>query len=103
MLWGWGLPTFVRLSRTVELSQNYLVGIPANVGAMSALLELDLSLNPLATSLPPSLSSLTNLMSLGLRQCQLVGTLPANMSALAALTYVDGFGCVAVPLGECSC
>eukprot|EP00518_Triparma_eleuthera_P022192 CAMPEP_0197572254 /NCGR_PEP_ID=MMETSP1320-20131121/42366_1 /TAXON_ID=91990 /ORGANISM="Bolidomonas sp., Strain RCC2347" /LENGTH=448 /DNA_ID=CAMNT_0043134759 /DNA_START=140 /DNA_END=1484 /DNA_ORIENTATION=+ len=65
--------------------------IPAEIGALSALIGLDLSHNKLNGAIPPTIGALSSLTHLGLNINYLLatGTIPAEIGALSALTGLD--------------
>ncbi|WP_017720442.1 leucine-rich repeat domain-containing protein [Kamptonema formosum] len=72
---------------SLDLSNNWLTKLPAEIGGLSKLTWLDLSGNQL-TELPTEIGSLTNLTRLDLRGNQLTG-LPAEIGGLTNLTRLD--------------
>ena len=70
------------LSNLVELQlpENRLTGsIPAELGSLGNLEDLDLSFNPLTGSIPAELGNLSSLLSLNLWANQLSGSIPAEL------------------------
>ena len=78
-------------SRPWQLNDNGLDGtLPAALGDLSALEQLDLQDNALSGALPTELANLTNLTSLLLTESRaLTGPLPDGLRALAALATMN--------------
>ena len=70
--------------------ENQLTGeIPAELGDLAMLEELDLSGNELSGEIPSGLGDLTALMELRLNDNKLEGAIPATLGSLTALTVLD--------------
>ena len=70
----------------LNLYGNLLTGsIPATMGNLTALNSLSLANNPLTGSIPATLGNLTALQYLYLDNCQLTGSIPAEIGNLTAL------------------
>ena len=68
----------------INLPRNQLAGtLPARIGALIHLQELDLSDNDLSGAIPPELSNLANLSTLYLAGNRLTGCLPASLRQIA--------------------
>ena len=71
----------------LELTENQLSGqLPAELGNLDNLEQLDLGGNQLSGSIPAQLGNLANLTVLALGNNQLTGTIPAQLSNLTNLT-----------------
>jgi hypothetical protein len=71
------------------LSINVLTGtVPSSLAALTALTVLDLSYNQLDGTVPSSLAALTALTYLSLSSNQMGGTIPSALAALMALTHL---------------
>ncbi len=80
------LPALVELN----LSYNGLTGeIPASLGDLSALEDLDLSKNSLTGEIPASLGNLRALKTCLLKYNSLSGAIPTALGALSQLVYLD--------------
>ncbi|HPH95721.1 MAG TPA: hypothetical protein PKW33_03990 [Anaerolineaceae bacterium] len=74
----------------LNLSGNALSGpLPAGLGSLTALKNLDLSQNGYLTGSLPALNTLTQLESLSLYNNQLSGSIPAWVGSLSRLTVLD--------------
>jgi hypothetical protein len=75
----------------LDLSYNKLTGsIPSSIGNLTNLVWLDLSNNQLTDSIPYSISNLVvNLVSLNLNNNQLTGSIPSFIGNLAPLQDLD--------------
>ena len=74
----------------LDLSLNSLIGtIPPELGNLENLVELRLSLNRLFGVVPPELGNLTSLEVLNLRLNSLGGTIPPELGALTNLRILD--------------
>ena len=74
----------------LDLAHNSLTGsIPTELGDLTALKWLDLHDNQLSGSIPAELGDLTALESLKLHQNQLSGSIPVELGNLTALTRLD--------------
>ena len=68
----------------IKLPRNQLAGtLPARIGALIHLEELDLSGNDLSGAIPPELTKLANLSTLYLAGNRLTGCLPASLGQIA--------------------
>lgn len=68
----------------INLPRNQLAGtLPARIGALIHLQELDLSDNDLSGTVPPELANLANLSTLYLAGNRLTGCLPASLRQIA--------------------
>ena len=75
---------------SLTLAHNNLTGtLPAALGDLADLTELDLSGNRLSGSLPPALGGLRNLEELDLHDNRLSGSLPAALGGLVNLETLD--------------
>ena len=90
--------------RRLEIFGFQLIGkIPGNLGKLTALEHLDLSINELHREIPPELGGLTNLEFLDLQVNNLTGEIPASLGRLQNLKklYLAGnqlTGCIPQPL-----
>ena len=66
--------------------------IPPELGELSALQWLTLTINQLTGSIPPELDNLTNLRGLALGQNQLTGSIPSELGRLADLESLILYG-----------
>ena len=86
--------------RRLEIFGLQLIGkIPENVGKLTALEHLDLSINALNREIPAELGDLTNLVFLDLHINNLTGQIPASLGRLQKLEklYLEGnelTGCI---------
>ncbi|CAN4105013.1 unnamed protein product [Withania somnifera] len=80
-----------RQLETLILSENVLTSeVPAALGNVTSLKRLELAYNTFAPShFPPELGNLTNLESLWLSMCNLVGSIPQSIEKLSRLTNFD--------------
>lgn len=75
---------------SVELAANGLTGtLPASIGGLTELQELDLNSNSLQGNLPPALAQLTKLQRLELWSNAIEGTIPAQLGNLPVLQLLD--------------
>ena len=94
--------------RRLEIFGFQLIGkIPGNLGKLTALEHLDLSINELHREIPAELGGLTNLESLDLQVNNLTGEIPASLGRLQNLEklYLAGnqlTGCIPQPLLDIS-
>ena len=76
----------------LDLGPNQLSGsIPAELGNLTNLQQLDLGSNQLSGSIPAELGNLTNLQQLGLYYNQLSGTIPSSLGDLTNLQRLELF------------
>jgi len=76
----------------IRLSQNNLVGtIPADLGNLSNLVNLNLAGNQLGGSIPVELGNLSNLEDLSLDRNQLSGSIPSELGDLGKLITLNLF------------
>ncbi|TQD83245.1 hypothetical protein C1H46_031208 [Malus baccata] len=74
----------------IDISCNNFSGsIPAEVGELKSLYELNLSSNALTGTIPPSLGNLRQLESLDLSNNSLSGQIPAEFGGLTFLSFLD--------------
>ena len=74
----------------LNLSSNDLTGtIPTQLGSLTALTDLNLLYNRLTGTIPTQLGSLTNLTDLNLSYNHLTGTIPTQLGSLTNLTDLD--------------
>jgi parallel beta-helix repeat protein len=74
----------------VELANNHLTGtIPAALGDLSALTNLDFQGNNLSGSIPASLGNLSELVGVGMHNNRLNGSLPASLGNLPNLRWLQ--------------
>jgi Leucine-rich repeat (LRR) protein len=74
----------------IFFNNNQLRGsIPSDLGNLTNLINLELSMNQLSGSIPAELGNLTNLMNLRLYTNQLTGGIPAELGSLTNLTELD--------------
>lgn len=74
-------------AQALSMSAFQLSGsIPATLGNLNSLMQLDLSANSLSGSIPASLASLTRLLTLKLNANALSGCLPAALGSAVSLT-----------------
>ncbi|KAM1094985.1 hypothetical protein COP2_010149 [Malus domestica] len=74
----------------IDISCNNFSGsIPAEVGELKSLYELNLSSNALTGTIPPSLGNLRQLESLDLSNNSLSGQIPAEFGGLTFLSFMD--------------
>ena len=74
----------------LELDHSGLMGsIPPTLGQLSNLTSLRLRLNRLSGPIPPELSQLSNLVTLRLNNNQLSGTIPPELGQLTRLTTLN--------------
>ncbi|XP_060188063.1 receptor-like protein kinase HSL1 [Lycium barbarum] len=80
-----------RQLETLDLTENILTGkVPAVLGNVTSLKRLELAYNPFEPShFPPELGNLTNLETLWLSMCNLVGSIPLSIEKLSRLTNFD--------------
>ncbi|KAM3301881.1 receptor-like protein kinase HSL1 [Capsicum chacoense] len=80
-----------RQLETLILTENILTGkLPAVLGNVTSLKRLELAYNPFAPShFLPELGNLTNLETLWLSMCNLVGSIPQSIEKLSHLTNFD--------------
>lgn len=80
-----------RQLETLILTENILTGkVPAAVGNVTSLKTLEIAYNPFGPSqFPPELGNLTNLENLWLSMCNLVGSIPQSIEKLSRLTNFD--------------
>ena len=77
----------------LDLSLNPIAGsIPGNIGNLGSLKYLNLTGTSINGEIPPSIGNLSNLEVLDLHGC-ILDTLPASMGNLAKLTCLDLSGC----------
>ncbi|MEN6560337.1 MAG: hypothetical protein ABFD52_06160 [Acidobacteriota bacterium] len=70
----------------IYLNDNNLAGsLPAELGNLASLQELNLSTNPITGSLPASLGNLSSLGLLAIRDCQLTGSIPPEFGNMTSL------------------
>ena len=69
----------------LDLSINELSGIPAEIGNLTSLTELELSFNLLSGTIPAEIGNLTSLTELELSFNLLSGTIPAEIGNLTSL------------------
>ena len=76
----------------LDLEQNQLTGpIPAELGRLSSLKDLQLYSNELTGPIPTELGNLSNLTALDLGGNQLTGSIPPELGNLSSLTWLDLF------------
>ncbi len=75
--------------RYLDLSGNYLTGIPASLGSSPSLTHLILDDNDLSGSIPTSLGSLATLQWIDLNDNDLTGSIPASLGSLTALRFLN--------------
>ena len=74
----------------IDFSSNNLVGtIPAELGNLTSLINLNLHGNPLTGSIAAEIGTLTALQYLYLNNCQLTGSIPAEIGNLTNLSLID--------------
>ena len=74
----------------IVLVDNLLSGIiPAELGNLTNLQTLDLTLNDLSGNIPPQLGNLTSLENLSLGANQLTGSIPTDLGKLTNLEFLD--------------
>ena len=72
------------------LNFNFLRGpVPAEIGLLRHLRELDLGANQLTGALPAAIGNLTSLRNLHLHQNEFTGPLPSEFAALSELEYLS--------------
>ena len=84
-----------RLSKLadLQLAQNSLTGaLPGELGSLAELERLSLSGNRLTRAIPPELGGLTNLRQLYLNSNQLEGAIPAELGGLSSLERLSLYG-----------
>ncbi|KAG7037687.1 LRR receptor-like serine/threonine-protein kinase ERECTA [Cucurbita argyrosperma subsp. argyrosperma] len=73
-----------------ELNDNHLTGsIPAELGKLTDLFDLNVANNNLGGPIPDNLSSCTNLNSLNVHGNKLNGTIPLSFQRLESMTYLN--------------
>ncbi|XP_062153913.1 receptor-like protein 53 [Alnus glutinosa] len=81
-----------KLGFLIELNMrgcNISGSIPSSLGKLTKLTSLDLSFNAFASSIPSSLGNLTKLVHLDLSKNSFVGNVPPSLGNLTKLTYLD--------------
>lgn len=73
----------------LDLSGNYLTGIPASLGSSPSLTHLILDDNNLSGSIPTTLGNLSTLQWLDLNDNDLTGSIPASLGNLTALRFLN--------------
>ena len=74
----------------LNLSANSFTGdIPTQLGSLTSLTDLNLSFNRLTGTIPTQLGSLTSLIKLNLSFNRLTGTIPTQLGSLTSLTDLD--------------
>ena len=77
--------------QSLTLQENGVTGgpIPAEVGLLTALMELDMSRNTITGTIPTFLGQLTVLETLRLADNQLTGTIPTELSSIETLLTLE--------------
>jgi len=85
-----GITTTGNTVTAVVLNGNNLIGtMPASLGNIANLNDLELGNNQVSGSIPTSLGNLTNLTALVLGGNQLSGSIPTSFGNLSSLAYLD--------------
>lgn len=100
------LPDLTNL-RYLDLSGNYLTGIPASLGSSPSLTYLILDDNDLSGSIPATLGNLSTLQWIDLEYNELTGSIPSSLGGLTFLRFLnlhsnDLSGSVPASLGSLS-
>ncbi|KAF7069994.1 hypothetical protein CFC21_075557 [Triticum aestivum] len=85
-------PEITRLTNLTKLylsAANIAGPIPAGIGRLTRLVDLELADNPLTGEIPPAIAQLVNLQSLELYNCSLAGALPRGFGRLTKLQFFD--------------
>uniref|UniRef100_A0A2N9H6A9 non-specific serine/threonine protein kinase n=1 Tax=Fagus sylvatica TaxID=28930 RepID=A0A2N9H6A9_FAGSY len=90
---SWVAPNQFNCFKSLHMADNQLTGtIPTNIGTLSKLQFLDLSINSLNGSLPLSLANLTQVYELDVSQNKITGQLDSRL-------FPDGTGQIPVSIG----
>jgi len=73
----------------LDLSGNYLTGIPASLGSMPNLTHLILDDSDLSGSIPTTLGSVATLQWINLENNELTGSIPSSLGGLAFLRFIN--------------
>lgn len=78
------------LSTAVNLARNFLVGhLPAEIGGLKHLGELDVSKNRLSGEIPQELGDCESLEYLEMQENLFVGSIPSTLRNLKGILYID--------------
>jgi Leucine-rich repeat (LRR) protein len=80
------LPTLISLE--ISASQGLIGSIPSDIGSLSQLEHLSLSMNQLTGTIPSEINSLSSLSSLHLYNNQLTGSIPTVIGSLSLLDSI---------------